>query len=335
MNRSVRKPLLLLLLVAMLGMLAGGSAYAFSDIGGEPGESAIMQLKEKGVVQGDKNNNLFHPRAEINVATAVALIVKGLDLNIDNIRFIKKPEASDYFTKAKDGVWYSDYFIIAQFNGLGLPQDVDPAAKVTREQFALWLFGALSHKGDYAWIEIYMLLNDEDQVSAGYMDSIQKLLIAKIAEVDAKQNFRPQANITKADAAVWVARTADFIARTPPIVIDEPIASDVSIKTEAVNDDIAKVTLTATLPHSGYGFEISGIAFEGDRATINYAVTKPNPEMMYPQALVTVEAVAYVSSRYEAEIGSFENREFPGSIEGSSSDGSAGGGASGSTGIAS
>jgi hypothetical protein len=167
MKPRFRKSIFLLALVAVLSFTIAGSAFA--------GQGSSKEANKKG----------------ITVANAVSAIVKGLDLNIDHIRFIKEPKASDYYSKVKDDAPYANDFIIAQFNGLELPKDVNPSAKVTREQFAKWLYGALSQKGDYAWIEIFINISDAKHISDGNMESIQKLLIAKIFTLDGKQRGHP------------------------------------------------------------------------------------------------------------------------------------------------
>jgi hypothetical protein len=230
------------------------------------------------------------------------MIVKGLDLNIDTIRFSKEPKASDYYTKVKDNASYAGNFIIAQFNGLELPKDVNPAAKVTREQFSKWLFGALSHKGEFAWIDLYVSIADEKQVTSGYMDSIQKLLIAKIATLDNKQKFYPKSYMTSSVAKAMIEKTVKFIKDAPkPITEPEPpVLSDVKLSSDKESDAVTKVTLTATAPHPGYGFEITGIQFAKGEAVIQWRAIQPDPDKMYPQVITEVKAVTYIPSNFKA-----------------------------------
>ncbi|TFE31774.1 S-layer homology domain-containing protein [Cohnella luojiensis] len=287
MIHHMKKPLLILMLVAMFCTAIGGSALAQNK-------------------NNDKGNS--HWKGSIDVATAVTMIVKGLKLNIDNIRFIKEPKASDYYTKVKDTAPYAGDFIIAQFNGLELPKDINPTAKVTREQFAKWLYGALSHKGEYAWIDIYYQVADEKQVTEGYMDSIQKLLIAKIATLDGKKKFYPKGSMTQATAAVMINRTLKFIADSKPItpapeVPENPILTDVKVTSDKVTDDVTKVTVSAMAPHPGYGLEITGIQFAKGEAVIQYRVVLPDPNKMFAQVVTELKAVTYIPAGYKAVLG--------------------------------
>ncbi|TVY00624.1 S-layer homology domain-containing protein [Cohnella terricola] len=276
MNYALKRPLLLLLMIAVACLSLGGSAFAHN-----------------GQNSDSKSNK------PINVATAVSMIVKGLELNIDGIRFFKEPKASDYFKKVKDDAPYAKDFIIAQYNGLDVPKDINPAATVTREQFAKWLYGALSHKGSYSWIQIYQNVSDADQISKGYMDSIQKLLIAKIVTLDSKQKFHPKNNVTKPEAAIMIAKTVKFLQNNKPAEPENSLVGDVSFTVDKETDNVSKVTLSATVPHSGYGFEISGIRFEKDEAIIQYRIVLPDPDGMYLQVLKNVSVSTYIASNYK------------------------------------
>ncbi|WP_018755521.1 S-layer homology domain-containing protein [Paenibacillus terrigena] len=283
MRNVMIKPLMLLMLIAIFSMGISGSAFA-----------------HKG------NNESKQDRKDsLNAATAVTMIVKGLDLNIDNIKFIKQPEASDYFTKVKNDSSYAEYFIIAQINGLAIPKDINPSAKVTREQFAKWLFGALSHKGDYAWIEIFQSVSDADQVTNGYMDSIQKLLIAKIVSLDSKQRFYPKSYITRAEAADMISKTLKFIQNTKSETPD-PSFGQVKITSDKETDSVTRVTLSTLAPHSGYGLEITGIQFSKGIATIQYRIVQPDPDKMYTQVITELKAVTYIPSDLKAVLGAVQ-----------------------------
>ena len=85
------------------------------------------------------SDSLFKPEQQLNTAQGVQLITDGLDLNLDAIRFIKQPLPSDTFSNVKDGVWYSDAFVRAQYNGIQMAKDINPTAEMTREQFTLFL----------------------------------------------------------------------------------------------------------------------------------------------------------------------------------------------------
>jgi len=280
MKSPFRKPVILLALIAVFSLSIGGSAFA----------------GQGGAKSSDKQT--------MTVASAVSAIVRGLDLNIDHIRFIKEPKASDYFSKVPDSASYAKDFIIAQLNGLDLPKDVNPSKKVTREQFAKWVYGAISQKGEYMWILVSYNISDADRISDDYMDSIQKMLIAKIFTLDGKKRFNPLNGVTQGQAAVILKRAAHFIRDASPIENPElSVLSDVILRSEKYTEDVLKVTVTATAPHSGYGMEITGIQFVKGQAVIQYRAILPDPDKMYPQALKDISVSTYIPSNFTPVLG--------------------------------
>ncbi|WP_036709891.1 S-layer homology domain-containing protein [Paenibacillus pinihumi] len=294
--------LLLLTLVGLIGITQ--SAWAFSDTKGSTYRSEIDGLKKLGIISGDKQNK-FKPGENLTNAEAVVLIVKGLKLNIDNLRFIKEPLVKDYFTKAKDKMWYSQSFIIAQYNGLELPKNIDPSAKITREQFAHYLFKGIEHQGEYMFPAIYISIHDEKDIAKAYKDSVQKMLITKIAALDKKDNFYPKANIKRGEAAAWLYRSIQFAASTPTMPEKpETPANNLKLRHEvnAVNKEVNEVKITGTVGHPGYGLRVSNIHFEGKQAIIEVELVQPDPDRIYPQVVTDVTTSTYVSSGYSIKL---------------------------------
>ncbi|UVI32234.1 S-layer homology domain-containing protein [Paenibacillus spongiae] len=299
----MRKRWFLSAVIMLLVLAVGQNAWAFPDTKNDPNEAKINELQKQGVIAGEKDGS-FKPQDKLTYAAGVTMLVKGLGLNIDHIKFVKKPEASDSFTKVKDGAWYSDAFIVASLNNLDIDRDVDPAAFMTREQFAHHLFQGMMEKGDYAFIEIFMELKDEADVTPAYMDSIQKLLIAKIAELDKNGKFYPKTAIKRGEAASWLHDAIVFVKEnalkpdqgTKP----EPFPyTDLKLATKAVNEQIQEVTVTAMAPHPGYGLRIASITFVGDQAYIQVEAVHPDKDRMYPQVITEVKATTYVASAFK------------------------------------
>nr|WP_233168169.1 S-layer homology domain-containing protein [Paenibacillus roseus] len=293
------------MLVALAGLIGiTQSAWAFSDTKGSSYRAEIDGLKKLGIINGDKHNK-FKPGENLTNAEAVALIVKGLKLNIDTIRFIKAPLVTDYYTKAKDNTWYSQAFIIAQYNGLELPKDIDPSAKISREQFAHYLLKGIEHHGAYMFPAIYINIQDENDIAKAYKDSIQKVLIAKIAALDKKDNFYPKATIKRGEAAGWVYRAIQFVDSTPaaPEKPETP-ADNLNLRHEikAVNKEVNEIKITGTVGHPGYGLRVSDIHFKDKEAIIEVELIQPDPDRMYPQVITDVTISTYVSSGYSIKL---------------------------------
>jgi hypothetical protein len=282
-------------LIIVLSFILSGSVLAFEDINHHPDQAKIQALKDRGIVRG--NGKQYNPDKHMTYAEGIQLIVKGLDLNIDHIRFIKEPLASDYYKHVKDNAWYAQAFIAAQFN-LELSADVQPNKQMTREEFAHYLFKGMMTKGEFVFIEIYMLIHDEEQINPEFMNSIQKLLISNVIELDENDNFQPVIPITRGEAAVMLYNGLEFLKNMPTDPVVDP---DVLISVEKINDQVNKVTVSwGEKPNSGYRITIDRIEFNEDStASIVYTTHNPDPDQMYAQVITEPKAVTYVAAEYK------------------------------------
>lgn len=290
MQKFRKKTFLSLLTIIALLLTFSSSAWANSN--------AATPISAK------PGNKITIPGGKLTYATAVPWLVSELGLNMNEIRFIKKPEASDYFTNIPDDAPYAEAFIIAHLNELNIPQDVKPYDFVSREQLGHMIMQGIKSHGDFPMIKIFIVIADEEDITIDYQGSIQQLLVLKIAELDAKtQMFYPQKVITRGEAATWISNAAAFIGQTFPLPGEGeekpfPIA-DVKLASETAADGVLKVTVSGQAPHPGYGLAIESIAFVGDEAIVRVAPVFPNPDMMYPQVITEVSVETYVSSDFK------------------------------------
>ncbi|GIP36422.1 S-layer homology domain-containing protein [Paenibacillus sp. J2TS4] len=283
----------------MFVLIIAPAASAFTDISNDPAEVKIRALQEKGIVSGI-NEQEFSPQGHMSYAQGVHLIVKAMDLNLGHLKFIKEPKASDYFNHIPDDAWYAQSFLIAQLNGLPLDKDVDPSVMLTREQFAELLFKAIELTGEYYFIDIYMILNDEDQVDKNYMSSIQRLLIAKIASTDDNGNFRPKDNITRSEASSMIYEAIRFVDENKDLNPVPPVQDqEVELITEKVTEEVNKAIVSWGMKgNPGYRVSIDRIEFKEDEAIVYYSLHEPDPDQMYPQVITEAKAETYVDSKY-------------------------------------
>lgn len=295
-----RKWLVSISLLIMLCVVLSSTVFAFQDIAANPDKTKIQSLKDQGIING--YNSKFNAEAQMTNAEGFQLIVKALNLNIDHMRFIKMPLASDYYKNVSDSAWYANAFLMAQFH-LDPPADIQPNEVMTREVFAHYLFKGMMTKGEFAFIKIYMSIDDEKLVTPAYMDAIQNLLISKVVQLNADNNFRPNVAITRGEAAVMVYNGLEFLNKAEPIQPIEPVVDeDVQILVEKVNEDVNKVTAVwAEMPNPGYGITIDRVEFNEDgTASVVYSKHDPDPDRMYPQVITEGKAVTYVASSYTA-----------------------------------
>ena len=209
---------------AILAVTLSGQVLAlstpFTDIANSSAKDKITALQEKGFVKGI-GNDLFAPEKTITAAESIQLIVNALDLNIDTIRFIKEPKASDYFKKADDNAWYASAFIIAPLNGLELPNDLDPSATWTKQEFTYQLITAMELKANLPMIKLIPVkITDEASLEASYSGAIQRALLYKVVSLDAAGNFNPTEKLTRANAAEQIYNALEYLKahRPAPVV---------------------------------------------------------------------------------------------------------------------
>ncbi|PZD93856.1 S-layer homology domain-containing protein [Paenibacillus sambharensis] len=301
----MKKPVLIVLLAAALILIVGQTAWAFSDTKQDPNADKIKALKEAGIISGEQQD-LFNPTGKLTYSAGISMIVRGFELSLAHVQFIKAPEASDYYTNVKNDMWYSNAFVIAHHNGIEIPKDVKPEQIMTREEYAHYLFNAITSRGDFAFIEIYQTFDDESKVNEAYMNSIQKLLTTDIADMKGTNTFRPKDAITRSESAGWLYDGIEFVKKHTDTdsVPDQPAGAsplfDLQLSVKEVNADINEVTVKAQAPHPGYGIRISSIFFdEKGQAVIMVEPVQPDPNKMYPQVITEVQTVTYVSSKFK------------------------------------
>ncbi|OKP94726.1 S-layer homology domain-containing protein [Paenibacillus sp. P32E] len=281
----------------------GASAFAFSDLKGDPAESKINALHHKGVVNGVTTDR-FAPKSKVTFAQGIQFIVNGLQLSPQTGS--STVTASTYFDKVKDKAWYASAFLIAKQNGLTLDPTVDPNAAMTRVQFAHLLTQALQSKGNFPVTMMYADISDGGKLSNAEMNSLQILVNTHLVTLDKNNTFRPNDAVTRSEAAVWIYDAAEF-ARTV-IAPDDGTAApsqmmyEGSVTLEKAGDGVNKATITVSdLPNPGYGLTINRIEFGKDKtAVIYFSITKPAPGRMYPMVISKGTAVTYLPEGYTA-----------------------------------
>ncbi|HEY9257470.1 protease complex subunit PrcB family protein [Chitinophaga sp.] len=244
------------------------------------------------------------PQSRISFGSGIDLIVKGLGLNIDNIRFIKAPKASDYFKLANDKASYAQSLIIAGNNGIESGRDRNPESSATREQFALALYEAITAKNQYPVNMMWLIIKDEKSFTGNSLNAVQTLIKFKVVALE-NGNFRPKAYITKSEATAMVKNAAAFIASHKETAGEgQPAAGGVTFTATPVNDQVNSVVLSAgSKPTGGYELHITRIDFTtGNEAIIHYKLSAPAPGSMNIQVITEPKAETFVGTAYKVTL---------------------------------
>ncbi|MDF2613796.1 MAG: S-layer y protein [Clostridia bacterium] len=208
-------------LVLSLAVNSFAAIVPFKDLDNVSAKEKIVLLQEKGYVGGIAEG-VFAPHRTMTVAEGITLIVRLLELNLDTIRFIKEPKATDYFTKADNDAWYAEPFIIASVHGLGFKADLDPNQEWTREEFTYYLITSVEKFKNLPMLKIMPAkIADESQMTAEYSGAIQRALIYQVVKLDAKEKFNPKDKITRAEAAEQIYNMHEYINAHPAPTINE------------------------------------------------------------------------------------------------------------------
>jgi len=234
MKRTM-KSLTLSAATALLSLTLVGQSLAattnFTDIDKSAAKDSIILLQQNGIVDG-VTPTLFAPDESVTAAQTVQLFVKAFGLNLDLIRFVKEPKATDYFAKASNDAWYSQAFIIAAVNNIDLPKDLDPSKKLSREAFTHLLVHAIEVHNNLPLINpVVVDIKDTDQIDVNYSGSIQRALKYGIIKLNADGSFSPKAEITRADAAVEIFNALAYLkAHQQPVQTNDPITATQSVQ---------------------------------------------------------------------------------------------------------
>ncbi len=203
--------LTVVILLSMTGQ-SFAAASPFTDINDTISKDKLIELYEDGVIKGI-GNGLFNPDGTLTAAQGVQLIVNAFDISLAAISFIKAPQATDWFNNANDNAWYADALIRAGANSIGLPADLDPNAKWTKEDFTYYLVMAMESRYHMPVTDLmYIEAADESEMTTAYTSVLQKSMKYGITALDQDNKFYPKKQLTRAEAAEMIYSGRTLVA---------------------------------------------------------------------------------------------------------------------------
>ncbi|CAM2885989.1 S-layer-like y domain-containing protein [Paenibacillus sediminis] len=281
--------------VVICSMMFASSVSAFSDVTGQQQQKIVESLQSQGIIQGVSDDK-FAPNDVVTTAQAYQLAVKAFKLQT-----VKSTSSSDIkWKKVPENAWYAESLRIAAQNGVPVPADIDPLKAITKEEFARIVYKALSATTKFPMIRIYVPIADESDINSDNMGSIQALLTLKIAQLDEKNQFHPQQNITRMEAATIIYNAIEFVNSHQ----DKPVQDskeEVTYTVEKASDSLNKVVLIRSeQPNPGYGISIAKVEYTGDnKAIIYYELTSPEPGQIYVQVITKAKVETFISNQYK------------------------------------
>ncbi|MCQ4087275.1 S-layer homology domain-containing protein [Saccharibacillus sp. JS10] len=293
--------------LVMAGSFAfAASASAFSDIQNDDSAKIAQTLQDKGIMKGI-GKDLFAPSLDLTNAQAIQLIVNAFDLKV-NPGVDYMPEAS-----FNNNAWYAPAYEAALHNKIETVTKKDSVnAKMTREAFASLLLEGINTTGQYPTTKMYIFFDDEKEFTGDHFGAIQ--ILGNMRIISPGGEFRPQEPITRMEAAEMVYNAVEFVEKMKSNTGgEETEETDVTVMTAQENDGRVKATLKVSLPNPGYGLKIEDVKYAGNKATVHYTITKPDPNMMYPQVITEAEASTYLTGTPSEVVAELVGGEAPSS----------------------
>ena len=119
MKMMTKKRILGAVLAVMTLTSTSFAGIAFNDIANVKEAQSILTLQERGIIKGTSSDT-FSPDRILSSVEGIHMINAAFDLNLDLVRFIKEPLATDYFKNVDDKAWYAYGLIVATVNGVEL-----------------------------------------------------------------------------------------------------------------------------------------------------------------------------------------------------------------------
>lgn len=210
MKMMTKKRILGAMLAVMTLTSTSFAGTGFNDIANVKEAQSILTLQERGIINGTSSDT-FSPDRILSSVEGIHMINAAFDLNLDLVRFIKEPLATDYFKNADDKAWYAYGLIVATVNGVELPADLDPKADWTKEEFLYRLVSTLEVKNELPMIKLVPVeIKDADSITPEYSGLLQRALHYGIVELDKDGKLDPEKALTRAEAAEILLHTIEY-----------------------------------------------------------------------------------------------------------------------------
>ena len=248
------------IIAAMLALLIGtgpcglANGIKYQDIESHWAKEMILKLDELGIVHGVPGGN-YDPDRYINADEFIKLIVTSLGYTL--------PNGSEY--------WASEYIDKATQLGIADKNDIAEYDKpISRENMAKLISKALGNSESSGEADIKASIKDYNEIDENIRDYVLMVAGAGIINCYEDSTFRPQNNLTRAEAATVITRFVEKIKETglPDAMCiyvspDGDDANDGEIDTPfktigAAKDAVKKIKSSGGIPDGGIKVYLRG-----------------------------------------------------------------------------
>ncbi len=174
--------------------------------------SFFVRVYETGLMDG-KSDGRFHPDSTLTVAESAKLAATAHAMATGNTARLRPSDP-----------WYQSYYdYLERYSQLNMDGWRDPGRPIRRNEFAALMINALpqcewskhTHQLSSNVLPDLAVTRDGQTQDIGYADEVRTLYHAGVCAKYDDGKFHPERNITRAEAAVMLARTIDPSLRLP------------------------------------------------------------------------------------------------------------------------
>jgi len=183
------------------------NVQTYSDMAGFSwAADAVEELTELNIINGDGEGN-FNPQDNVKREEFVKMIVMALGLDT------QKVEMMNAFADCTPEDWYYPYIMIARQNGIinGVSDFMFGSGQnILRQDAAV----VISKNVSVSSSEADVVFADSAFISDYAVEAVAKMTKAQLIAGFENGEFRPQGNLTRAEAAVLISRMLEYIERS-------------------------------------------------------------------------------------------------------------------------
>jgi len=185
-------------------MTTWAAAPEYGDTQGQQAEPDIQLVSGLGLMNGTGSNDqgieVFSPGNEVSRAQLACVLQRTFQLDYGKMKFIKAPQASDYYQDVNNDAWYASGLVMCAINKVfDSGSEFYPDRSVSRIELARGIMRSFNAKGiNVPMIMMMPVYEDTDSLSQEDMNAMVFVNNTGIMKGDG-QYFRPDKLVNRAE----------------------------------------------------------------------------------------------------------------------------------------
>lgn len=166
-----------------------------------------------GISAAEPSRGIFSPLTAVSRAQLAVVLQRTFQFDYGDIRFIKAPQASDYYQDVSNDAWYADALVLCAINDIFRSGDnFAPDRAVSRLEVAQAIYRSFEAKGiSVPMIMMMPIYEDTGNLSADELNAVVFASNTGIMQGEAGF-FRPAGELQRAELAKVMARCVKLMA---------------------------------------------------------------------------------------------------------------------------